>query len=105
MADIKFLMLSIAGGVFWGVSASVGARDAAIESDSLINKPSIAAEAVRLAETPLPAERQDSYEKGLDAYIAGDLGKAKRNFEKAFEADPTNLWARNALRRINGETN
>jgi len=46
---------------------------------------------------------QKLYREGLDLYGAGDLAKAKAVFQKVLEADPGNVPAANAIKRIQRE--
>ena len=43
------------------------------------------------------------YREGLDLYSAGELEKASGVFRKVLEADPGNLPAANAIKRIQRE--
>ncbi|MCX5792534.1 MAG: type IX secretion system membrane protein PorP/SprF [Elusimicrobia bacterium] len=48
---------------------------------------------------------QRFYREGLDLYSAGESGKAEAVFRKVLEADPCNIPASNAIKRIQHEMN
>lgn len=50
-----------------------------------------------------PADVQKLYREGLDHYSAGDLEKARDAFRKVLDADPSNVSAANALKRVQEE--
>ena len=50
-----------------------------------------------------PADVQNLYREGLDHYSAGDLEKARDAFRKVLDADPSNVSAANALKRVQEE--
>jgi tetratricopeptide (TPR) repeat protein len=49
------------------------------------------------------AEVQKLYREGLDLYSAGELAKAKAVFQQVLDADPGNVPAANAIKRIERE--
>ncbi|OGR75094.1 MAG: hypothetical protein A2X32_10380 [Elusimicrobia bacterium GWC2_64_44] len=50
-----------------------------------------------------PAQAQKLYREGLDLYSSGELLKAQVIFQKVLEADPGNIPAANAIKRIQRE--
>lgn len=46
------------------------------------------------------SDSQGYYKQGLEAFLSGDKGKAKKLWEKAVELDPENLEAKRGLERV-----
>ena len=71
--------------------------------DALAERPEDAAAAALPADRISAEESMQFYSQGITAYIADDMVKAQASFENAVKADPTNVEAQIALRRINKE--
>jgi tetratricopeptide (TPR) repeat protein len=59
--------------------------------------------AARPAGSAEPAQAQKLYREALDLYSSGELLKAQAAFQKVLEADPGNVPAANAIKRIQRE--
>lgn len=125
---LAVVMVSVLGGAAGGLAASFAAWPAAANpaqlaaytatqpgSGSSAQEPAVALRdalgeepetLAAAAKTPDQASAEESmrfFSQGIDAYIADDMVKAQASFEGAVKADPANIEARIALRRINRE--
>jgi len=76
---------------------------AGVLRDALAEEPEDAAAAALPPDRMSAEESMRFYSEGIKDYIANDMAKAQASFESAVKADPTNIEARIALRRINKE--